>query len=176
MRDYWEPAEWDENYKSRSQKKRESSAMQQTGKALAALAESELVCLPLSPALRTAVMDWKKLKKHEALRRQMQYIGRLMREEPDENAQRIQDYLDERQVGHAQLRTAFHKIETWRERLLDTKSRADALAELSGACPGMPDGQLRHILELADSSNPTNRKKGARELFRLLKTLFESVE
>lgn len=71
--------------KSRSQKKRESSALQEMGEKLASLGPAKLEKYPLPPELKQAILTWKNSKKkNEAARRQMQYIGRLMREQDEE--------------------------------------------------------------------------------------------
>ena len=72
--------------KSRSQKKRESAALQEQGRFLAALSPAVWETLPLSRELVEALRDWRGMRTREAKRRQMQYIGRLMRE-LDEDAQ-----------------------------------------------------------------------------------------
>jgi ribosome-associated protein len=66
--------------KSRSQLKRESSALQKEGEALAALSPAGRRSLNLPPELEEALVQWKGMKAGEARRRQMQYIGRLMRD------------------------------------------------------------------------------------------------
>lgn len=72
--------------KSRSQKKRESSALQQYGQALSGLSPAILQKLPLPPELAEALSLWPRLKSREAKRRHMQYIGRLMRDLDDPSA------------------------------------------------------------------------------------------
>jgi len=66
--------------KSRSCKKRESTALQKRGEELAALGPGTWKALPLPEGLCEALYDIGRMKSHEARRRQMQYIGRLMRE------------------------------------------------------------------------------------------------
>lgn len=68
---------------SRSQKKRDSLALQKLGEDLAELPVRELAKLDLAPELLDAYRDLGTIKSYEAKRRQMQYIGRLMREEED---------------------------------------------------------------------------------------------
>ena len=65
---------------SRSQRKRDSAALQVLGEKLLALSGSKRGQLPLGPDLAEALNDYPRLKTHEAKRRQMQYIGRLMRD------------------------------------------------------------------------------------------------
>ncbi|MDR2892441.1 MAG: DUF615 domain-containing protein [Deltaproteobacteria bacterium] len=80
--------------KSRSQKKRESSALQNLGEELAALSQSQVANFELDEDLRAAIVELHKLKKHEATRRQMQYIGRLMRELDEDEVTAISRQLE----------------------------------------------------------------------------------
>ncbi len=72
--------------KSRSQMKRESSALQELGEKLARLPLHALEDFPLSPDLLGAFRDLKAIRSNEARRRHFQYIGRLMREAEDPGA------------------------------------------------------------------------------------------
>ncbi len=69
---------------SRSQKKRDSTALQDIGTELTKLPNSKLAKLPLGEDLKTAIADYQKNKNREAKRRLLQYIGRLMREDQEE--------------------------------------------------------------------------------------------
>lgn len=71
---------------SRSQRKRESTALQQLGERLTRCPEQSLSGLPISVELCEAVRAWHRMTTREARRRQLQYIGRLMREEADPEA------------------------------------------------------------------------------------------
>ena len=64
---------------SKSARKREYLALQKLGEELIVLKESDLDTLPLDDGLREAVMEARQIKSHGALRRQKQYIGKLMR-------------------------------------------------------------------------------------------------
>lgn len=64
---------------SKSAKKREYLALQKLGEELITLKQSELESLSLEDDLREAVMEARQIKAHGALRRQKQYIGKLMR-------------------------------------------------------------------------------------------------
>jgi ribosome-associated protein len=68
------------NYKSRSQKKRESTALQRQSEILSGLSAAQLDEFMLPAELKTAIAHLRTLAKYEARRRQMQYLGRLMRE------------------------------------------------------------------------------------------------
>jgi len=64
---------------SKSARKREYIALQKLGEELITLNASDLDSLPLDDSLREAVLQARQMKAHGALRRQKQYIGKLMR-------------------------------------------------------------------------------------------------
>jgi ribosome-associated protein len=64
---------------SKSAKKREYLALQKLGEELIGLREADIMALPLDEDLRAAVLDARSMKARGALRRQRQYIGKLMR-------------------------------------------------------------------------------------------------
>ncbi len=68
-----------ESKPSKSARKREYLALQKLGEELIVLKQSDLDTLPLDDSLREAVMEARQIKSHGALRRQKQYIGKLMR-------------------------------------------------------------------------------------------------
>ena len=83
----------EEDFKpSRSQKKRDSAALQETGEKLARLAAAKRSRLPLTPDLKEAFDEYDRITNREAKRRQLQYVGRLMREAQEEGA--LQPILD----------------------------------------------------------------------------------
>lgn len=158
--------------KSRSQKKRESTAMQKMGEALAAIGPGPLAELGLSSDLASAINDLRAMKKHEARRRQMQLIGRYMRELDEDEQERIAAFLDsldkQRQLESGDL----HRLEDWREALMAEERREAALAEVAAACPAVELKKLRHLAEAAAAERRNGKGvKAFRELFRYLKSL-----
>ncbi len=69
----------DETKPSKSARKREYHALQKLGEELISLRGSELQSMPLDEDLREAVLEARRMKAHGALKRQKQYIGKLMR-------------------------------------------------------------------------------------------------
>ena len=69
---------------SRSQKKRDSTALQEAGEKLVRLPVSKRARLPLPEDLKKGIEDYDRLSGYEARRRQLQFIGRLMREAQEE--------------------------------------------------------------------------------------------
>lgn len=153
---------------SRSQKKRESTALQNMGEELAALAPSVLEKMPLTPNIREAVLEWQRLSSHESRRRQMQYIGRLMREEGDAPA--VQEALDAIKLGQGLQSAAFKQCEKLRD---DLMVATPAEAETLLAPYGEEDAaELRDLIARARNEREHGRPPHAfRALFRKLKTL-----
>lgn len=100
---------------SRSAKKRQSLALQALGEDLTRLSPAELQHLDLTPDLREALNLFARIRDHEGRRRQLQYIGRLMRET---DAEPLRAALDARRDAAAADTARFHQVEQWRERLL----------------------------------------------------------
>lgn len=110
---------------SRSEKKRQSLALQNMGEELTRLGPQEVKNLDLPADLREALQLYARIGDHEGRRRQMQFIGRVMREiDPAP----IRAMLDARREVSAAATAALHKAEQWRDRLL-TADGAE-LAEL----------------------------------------------
>lgn len=156
--------------KSRSQKKRESSALQERGQELASLSPAVLGRLPLAPELAEALAAWRGLKSHEAKRRHMQYIGRLMREV--ENADELLSALDDLQAETARDAGRFARLEALRDTLLDPagETRAEALEHALAEFPTLDQSRLTHLMEAALADREKKRPpRHARELFRYLR-------
>ena len=78
---------------SKSERKRQMHALQELGVKLAQLKPEQLKELALSSALHEAIEQSKKISKHEARRRHLQFIGKLMRKEDDETIDQIEQLL-----------------------------------------------------------------------------------
>ena len=165
----------EEEYKSRSQKKRDSSAMQKKGEELAALSPALQGKLPLSPELEEALAHWRGLKTWEAKRRHMQYIGRLMRELDEPEA--FLEALDEIQEPARGEARAFHHVEDLRDELLrdNAETRAKVMEAALVRHPSLERARLAHLVEAALAEREKQRPpKQGRALFRYLRENMES--
>ncbi len=157
---------------SRTKRKHDDQALQDLGEELVAVGEVKLAELDLPTRLLDAVLDAKRISKFGALRRQMQYIGRLMREEGDANA--IRSQIDAWK-GTSVVETArLHSIERWRMRLIGDEL---ALGDLLGQFP-RADGQrlralIRNVKREAAAKKPP---KSFRELFQELREIIRTQE
>lgn len=162
MEDEYE--EFASNGPSKSQKKREMHALQDLGEELVKLSQDRLDKLDLPEALYDAVMDARRFTKHEARRRQMQFIGKVMR---DIDTEPIAEQLAEIKGESDAAKANFHAVERWRERLLADDA---ALTEWLTQHPSDDIQQVRNLIrnarkEAAEGKPP----KSSRELFRWLR-------
>lgn len=152
---------------SRSQQKRDVEALQKAGERLVELPERQLKGLEVPEQLLEAVMLARRIKERSALRRQKQYIGRLMREL---DVEALLEGLARLEQGHQADSDLLHRLEQWRERLI---SEGDtALDALLGEYPQADRPALRSLArdaarEKAEGAAP----RRYRELFKVLKGL-----
>jgi len=144
--------------------------LQALGVALARLPESQLKAMKLGDGLLQAILEAKRITSHEAKRRQMQYIGRLMR---DVDAAPIRAQLAEVEGHSAQANARHRRLETWRERLLaDDEALTAFAAEHPGADLQLVRALIRNARKEAALGKPP---RAQRELFRLLKDIESST-
>jgi len=140
--------------------------LQALGAALAELSESQLKEMRLGEDLLEALLEAKRIRSHEAKRRQMQYIGRLMREV---DPAPIRSRLAELEGSSAQATARHRRLETWRERLLDDD---EALTAFAAEHPGADLQALRTLIRNARKEQKESKPPRAyRELFRVLKEI-----
>ncbi len=171
MREEWDDGE-DDGYKSRSQKKRESSALQKRGEELAALSPALWKDLPLTDDLHDALKEARAVKSREALRRQMQYIGRLMREMDEDGRDALLKALDALKDAARDDAGLMRRLEAMRDELIapDAAAREAAVLRTVAAHPALDAARLRHLAEAALADREKKRPpRHARELFRYLR-------
>jgi ribosome-associated protein len=149
---------------SKTRRKKDMLALQDLGVELVGLNEQQLAAMQLPESLLDAVLEARRLSKHEAKRRQMQYIGRLMR---DIDAAPIRGRLEQWRGQGREYTAQLHAIERWREELL---AADPALARFLYEHPAADSQKLRALIrnarrELSAALPP----KSYRELFRLLR-------
>lgn len=151
---------------SKSQRKRDMQALQDMGAELVELSPERLARIEMPEALRGAIREAQRLTRHEARRRQMQYIGRLMR---DADPAPIREALDAVKGVSAIENARQHRLEKLRERLLEDEA---VLTEIGAAHPGADVTRLRQLRRNALKDRDEGRPPRAfRELFRLLREL-----
>ncbi|WP_027329616.1 ribosome biogenesis factor YjgA [Marinimicrobium agarilyticum] len=118
--------DFDDSEKSKTQVKKEMHALQTLGKQLSELNDDQLGRMPLEPKLHNALLEYRRLRHNEARRRQLQFIGRLMREADQEGIQKVMDQFNQQSRANVQLH---HSAEQWRDRLLAEPDAVQAFIE-----------------------------------------------
>ena len=159
----------DEELISKSQLKREAAELTQLGKDLVALDAASLDKIPLDSQLRDAVDAARTIKSHGALKRQQQFIGKLLRNR--DNTEVITAYEKIRQQSSS-TNAVFKQSEKWRELLLeDEKSN---LQDFINRWPAVDRQKLRQLIRNARKEMAQNKPpKSSRELFRLIRETIE---
>jgi len=154
---------------SKTKRKQEMTELQSLGAKLVDLPESQIAELPMEDKLREALLEAKRITSHEAKRRQMQYVGKLMRQiDPAPLRERL-----EAMTGHSARAAAQHRrLEGWRERLLADDEALTAFAAEH------PDADLQALRTLIRNTRKEQKQakppRAYRELFRLIKECSDS--
>jgi ribosome-associated protein len=164
---------------SRTDLKRESTELQKLGADLLDLRADLLARLPLSDKFKDAIADAKRITNFEGKRRQMQFIGKLMRLLEPDVVTAIRTALDEQANGSVADKLALHQAEVWRDRLI---SDDDALAHWLNLQPECDTQQLRALIRQARKDAKPEKPGAAvrhgrayREIFQLVREAFGSV-
>ena len=152
---------------SKTRRKHDSHALQDLGEAVIALSDEHLRALAMPEILLDAILDCKRTKTFEGQRRQMQYIGKLMRRIDPEP---IRSAMADLQLGRARDSLALHQAEAWRAALVADDA---ALTRWSAEHPATDLQQLRSLVRNArkDAALTPEQRNGRayRELFQFIK-------
>jgi ribosome-associated protein len=166
---------------SRTERKHASEHLQEIGEALATLRADLFDTLPLPDRLREAIIEVRRLTHFGALRRQRQFIGKLMRGLDDAELAAVTAALETQHAQSAAEARRLHEIEGWRDRLIAGDA---ALTAWLDAHPRTDAARLRTLLRQArkeDEAHPPDgsaRRHGRayREIFTLLRAQLEGGE
>lgn len=168
--------EFEQQYErpSKSQLKREMTALQKLGEDLVAEPRDRVKRVPMPEDVRDAILECQTIKDHEGRRRQLQYVGKKMRTLTEEEIAAIQRTLDSwRGLSKADT-AALHALERRREKLL---AKDTALTDLLAEHPELDAQQLRTLIRNARREQAENKPpKAYREIFQVLKSLQPASE
>jgi ribosome-associated protein len=152
---------------SKTRRKQASHDLQDLGVELAAMSDERVAALPIDERLRDAVLAYRRTRSHEGRRRQMQFVGKLMRTVDIEPIRRA---VEAERTGRALDAAALHAAERWRAELI---ADDEALTRWAAAHPGIDTQQLRGLVRNArkDAALAPEQRSGRayRELFRALR-------
>jgi ribosome-associated protein len=164
---------------SRTDLKRESTELQKLGEALLTLRSDLLERLALSDKFKDAIADAKRITNFEGKRRQMQYIGKLMRLLEPQVVETVRAALDEQANGSNADKLLLHQAETWRDLLVDDE---DAAAQWINLNPSADVQQLRALIRQARKDAKPEKPGAAvrhgrayREIFLLVREQLTAI-
>lgn len=157
---------------TRTELKRESAALQKVGEDLLTLRTDLLVRLGLPDKLVDAVAEAKRINNFEGRRRQMQFIGKLMRQLEPEKLQSVRDTLTEQHLPGAQEVAILHQAEVWRERLIASD---DAVGHWMNLSPTTDSQQLRALIRQARKDATPDKPGMALRHGRAYRDIFQLV-
>lgn len=162
----FQPDEGGAERPSKSALKREAHELQKLGQALIELPDARLAAIPMEEGLLTALKTLKKTKSHEGRRRQLQYVGKLMR---SADVEPLREAVAAFNLGHALDAVKLHRAERWREELA---ADSEAVTRWMQKHPDSDVQRLRSLIRAAqkDAAAPEQRHGRAwRELFQFIK-------
>jgi ribosome-associated protein len=160
----------DEIPPSRTQLKNQMTALQDLGAELVLLNPDQLAEMALPETLHEAVAAAQRITRFEARRRQLQYIGKLMRHVDPEP---IRSQLERWKASSREHTAQLHRLERWRERLLSDDT---ALAELAREYPRADIQRLQTLARNAKRERELNQPpRSYRALFKLLREALEMM-
>lgn len=152
---------------SKSELKREMLALQKMGETIVKLSKGDLETIPMEHILADAVTTARRIKSREGLRRQMQYIGKLMR---TTDIQPIEQALLILENGRKQTAEKFHQLESWRDQLIE--QGPNSIDQVIEKFPDADRQHLRQLIMQAIKEKKANKPPTtSRKLFRYLREL-----
>ena len=156
--------------KSRKQKRGEALEVLALGEKLVSLTPAQLARLPIPEDLLPHIAECKRITAHIAHKRQLAFLAKHMRREEDETLEAIRDALDANSETSRREVAMMHRVEDWRERLLDDGDKA--LAALLDEYPQAARQQLRTLVRNAQAEKAKNKPPRAyREIYQVLRGL-----
>ena len=157
---------------SRSQLRREALAVFELAERLMEQNESELARLPMEEELRDLVRESQRITQQIARKRQTQFLAKHLRRLDDAGLDAIRQGIEHAKADSRRDTAALHRIESWRDRLVDDGDTA--LAEFLTAYPHADRQHLRQLARNAHAERLQNKPPHAyRELFRALRELID---
>jgi ribosome-associated protein len=167
----FQSTEFEQEYErpSKSELKRQMTALQKLGAELIAEPRDRVKRVPMPEDVRDAILECQLIKDHEGRRRQLQYVGKKMRSLEEHELAAIQKMLDSWKGASKSETAALHAIERKRDKLLTDDKALTVLLEQN---PQLEAQHLRTLIRNARKEQAENKPpKAYRELFQILKSL-----
>ena len=149
---------------SKTELKKDSKKVQAFGKSIGDLSFDQIKSFDLPEAILNAIKEYKSLKSNAAKNRQVQYLGKLLREIDLTSAYQTMDQL--KNGSQIEIRKS-HIVEEWRDRLIRDK---DALTELIHKFPDIDRQLIRQLIQNTIKEREKSKPpKFYRQIFQYLK-------
>ncbi len=170
---------------SRTDLKKESAELQKLGEALVTLRSDLLAGLALPEKLLDALAEADRITNFEGKRRQMQYVGKLMRGLDEGTLDMVREALATQHAGSARETLALHEAERWRDDLI---ARDEAVGDWLARYPGTDSQQLRSLVRQARKDRPApdadaasrgltpRQGRAYREIFQLVREQLSNAQ
>ena len=160
----------DDDFISKTRRKKEMRQLQDVGAALVDLSREQLARIDMPENLREAVVACQSITKHEARRRQMQWIGKLMRHV---DGGPIADQLAALEAPTKKQTALFHVAEKWRD---DVLADPEAMGRFEREFPHADSHRIRQLLEATRAERAQHRApKHVRELFHAINAAVQAA-
>ena len=165
---------------TRTDLKRESTELQKLGEELLTLRADFMARLDLPEKLVEAVAECKRITNFEGIRRQMQFIGKLMRKLEDTKHDEIRAALEEQHMPSAKETMILHQAEQWRDRLV---ADDDAVGQWIALSPSTDSQNLRALVRQARKDAKPEKPglaprhgRAYRDIFQLVREALTSAQ
>jgi len=157
----------DEEWISKTQKKRECDALQKIGERLLKLKPDDLSLIDLPTELAEALEEARRIHSNSALKRQRQYLGKIMRTcDHEKIEQQLMSVEHRNDTNTAQ----FKKLEKWRDRLIDNDK--DVLGEIIEEHPDLDRQHIHNLVrQAAKEASASKPPTASRKLFKYLREI-----
>ena len=159
---------------SKTRLKQQSHDLQKLGIALADLSDARLARLDLPERLLDALLEYRNTRTHEGRRRQLQYVGKLMREVDDAP---LREAVAESKLGSARDTLLLHEAERWRDALLADDAALTRWLHEHADCDAQ---RLRSLVRAArrEAALPPEQRnpRTHRELFQFIRPLLQEID
>ena len=154
---------------SKTARKREADRLQQMGRRIGELNMEQIEGLALPGELHKAIIDYRRFPSHGAKKRQLQFVGKLMRKL---DIAAIEAHLADLDGESAKARYRFNQLEQWRDELIDD---SDAVTRFISEYPAVDRQHLRQMIKKINAAkDPSQHKSHAKALFRFLRETVEA--
>lgn len=153
---------------SKTKRKQQMHELQAIGEELVELSKDALNKIPMSEDLLEAIREYKRLNAHEARRRQMQFIGKIMRKE---DPAPIREKLDQLKGSSTAATALLHRIERYRTEMI---AKDEAITRFLADFPHASVQELRTLVRnTRKETEQAKPPKSFRELFQFIKSVLE---